>query len=40
MVNTGGIAEAYYKAIPQNITDKILTIIPQEFKEILGEFNK
>jgi ADP-ribosylglycohydrolase len=37
---TGGIAEAYYKAIPQNITDKILTIIPQEFKEILGEFNK
>ena len=37
---TGGIAEAYYKAIPQNITDKILTIIPQEFKEIWGEFNK
>jgi len=29
-----------YEESPQNITDKILTIIPQEFKEILGEFNK
>lgn len=37
---TGGIAEAFYKDIPQPIVDKILSIIPQEFKEILGEFNK
>lgn len=37
---TGGIAEAFYKEIPQSIVNKILSIIPQEFKEILGEFNK
>lgn len=37
---TGGIAEAFYKEIPQEITEKILTMIPQEFKDILGEFNK
>jgi ADP-ribosylglycohydrolase len=37
---TGGIAEAYYKEIPQWIVDKILSMIPQEFKEILGGFNK
>ena len=37
---TGGIAEAFYKKIPQAITDKILSMIPQEFKDILGEFNK
>jgi len=37
---TGGIAEAFYKDIPQPIVDKILSMIPQEFKEILGKFNK
>lgn len=37
---TGGIAEAYYKVIPEPIKNKILTMIPQEFKTILGEFNK
>jgi len=36
---TGGIAEAFYKEIPKAIADKILTMIPQEFKEILGKFN-
>ncbi|MCR5455898.1 MAG: ADP-ribosylglycohydrolase family protein, partial [Bacteroidales bacterium] len=34
---TSGIAEAFYKKIPQWIIDKILTMIPQEFKDILGE---
>ena len=37
---TGGIAEAFYKEIPQWIVDKILSMIPQEFKDILGGFNK
>lgn len=37
---TGGIAEAFYKHIPRDIERKILEIIPQEFKDILGKFNK
>ena len=37
---TGGIAEAFYNDIPKSITDKILTMIPKDFKEILGEFNR
>ncbi|MBO7439516.1 MAG: ADP-ribosylglycohydrolase family protein [Bacteroidales bacterium] len=37
---TGGIAEAFYKDIPQPIVDKIMSMIPQEFKDILGEFKK
>ena len=37
---TGGIAEAYYKEIPQWIVDKILSMIPQEFEDVLSKFNK
>lgn len=37
---TGGIAEAFYKFIPMPIKSKILSIIPEEFKTILGNFNK
>jgi len=37
---TGGIAEAFYKNIPQWIVDKMLSMLPQEFKDILSEFNK
>ncbi|MCR5454124.1 MAG: ADP-ribosylglycohydrolase family protein [Bacteroidales bacterium] len=37
---TGGIAEAFYKEIPQWIVDKMMSMIPQEFKDILGEFNR
>ncbi len=36
---TGGIAEAFYKEIPQWIVEKILSMIPQEFKDVLGKYN-
>ncbi len=36
---TGGIAEAFYKFIPMTIKSKILSIIPEEFKTILANFN-
>lgn len=32
---TGGIAEAFYKAIPDDIAVKIWGLIPEDFKEIL-----
>jgi len=32
---TGGIAAAYYQEVPQYIVEKILDIIPMEFKEVL-----
>lgn len=35
----GGIAEAYYKEIPQVITDKVDYILPKEFKDILKAFS-
>jgi len=35
---TGGIAEAYYKGVPQNIVNETMNIIPQEFKEITKLF--
>ena len=37
---TGGIAEAYYKEIPDNIIDNVLNILPQELIEIVEEFSK
>ena len=32
---TGGIAEAFYKEIPDNIAMKIWELIPEDFKTIL-----
>ena len=36
----GGIAESYYKEIPQAIVDETMNIIPQEFKKIVGKFRE
>lgn len=35
---TGGISEAYYKDIPEQIKSKVLEIIPDEFIDILDKF--
>jgi ADP-ribosyl-[dinitrogen reductase] hydrolase len=35
---TGGIAEAYYKEIPEHIKSKALAILPYEFVDILEKF--
>ena len=35
----GGIAQAYYKSIPQEIIDQSLAIIPDEFSIIVDKFN-
>ena len=37
---TGGIAEAYYKAIPDDITLKIWALLPDDFKGILKEMEQ
>lgn len=37
---TGGIAEAYYKEIPEHITQKVLERLPDEFKDIVQEFRE
>jgi ADP-ribosylglycohydrolase len=36
---TGGIAQAFYKKIPSTLVEKTLTYLPDEFKNIIGEFN-
>lgn len=36
---TGGIAQAYYKAIPRKIVERVNQILPEEFLEIIEEFN-
>jgi ADP-ribosylglycohydrolase len=36
----GGIAQAFYKAIPKEIMDLSFSILPQEFKDIIKEFNE
>ncbi|MCB1178415.1 MAG: ADP-ribosylglycohydrolase family protein [Leptospiraceae bacterium] len=36
----GGIAEAYYKNIPDQILNKVMEILPAEFKEIILKFYK
>jgi ADP-ribosyl-[dinitrogen reductase] hydrolase len=36
---TGGIAQAYYKAIPRRIVQHVNRLLPEEFKEIIQEFN-
>ncbi|MCQ2974280.1 MAG: ADP-ribosylglycohydrolase family protein [Bacteroidales bacterium] len=36
---TGAIAEAYYHGVPKNIETKMISMLPKEFVEILGNFN-
>jgi ADP-ribosylglycohydrolase len=37
---TGGIAEAYYKEIPDSIIENVLEILPQELVKIIEDFSK
>ncbi len=37
---TGGIAEAYYKGVPESISREVMKIIPDEFVEILVQFRQ
>jgi ADP-ribosylglycohydrolase len=34
---TGGIAEAFYREIPKEMADRVRTLLPQEFADILSE---
>jgi len=36
---TGGIAEAYYQAVPENIIENVLKILPDELIEIIEQFS-
>jgi ADP-ribosylglycohydrolase len=36
---TGGIAEAYYQKIPDNIIENVLSILPKELMKIIEEFS-
>jgi ADP-ribosylglycohydrolase len=36
---TGGIAQAYYKAIPRKIVERVNGLLPEEFLKIVEEFN-
>jgi ADP-ribosylglycohydrolase len=36
---TGGIAEAYYGTVPENITENVLKILPEELVRIVEEFS-
>jgi hypothetical protein len=35
-----GIAEAYYKGVPEHIINETMKIIPHEFKEIIEQFRE
>jgi ADP-ribosylglycohydrolase len=37
---TGGIAEAYYKAVPRHIEQKVIGLLPAYFVEILNRFRQ
>ncbi len=37
---TGGIAEAYYKGVPEHIVNEVMKIIPDEFIEIIEHFRE
>jgi ADP-ribosyl-[dinitrogen reductase] hydrolase len=37
---TGGIAEAYYKGVPEHIINETLIIVPQEFIGIIDDFKQ
>jgi ADP-ribosylglycohydrolase len=36
---TGGIAQAYYKEIPENIAEDVTNRLPPDLREVLNEFN-
>jgi ADP-ribosylglycohydrolase len=36
---TGGIAEAYYKTVPEDIIENVLRILPEELLKIVEEFS-
>jgi ADP-ribosylglycohydrolase len=36
---TGGIAEAFYKGIPDHIVQNVLALLPPHFIELLGQFS-
>jgi len=36
---TGGIAQAYYKEIPENIVEDVRNRLPPDLREVLNEFN-
>ena len=36
---TGGIAQAYYREIPENIVEDVTNKLPPDLREILNEFN-
>ena len=36
---TGGIAQAYYKSIPQKIMKRVNELLPEEFLKIIQQFN-
>jgi ADP-ribosylglycohydrolase len=36
---TGGIAEAYYQTVPENIIENVLKILPKELVKIMEEFS-
>ena len=37
---TGGIAQAYYGTVPEEIEDKVLGLLDNRLKDILMEFNE
>jgi len=37
---TGGIAEAYYKTIPENIIDNVINALPEDLVNIIEAFSK
>ena len=36
---TGGIAEAYYKTVPEHIAENVLKILPKEFVNVIEKFS-
>ncbi len=37
---TGGIAAAYYKRIPEEIVQNVLSLLPEEFRDIIRRFDQ
>ncbi|GBC94891.1 hypothetical protein HRbin16_00676 [bacterium HR16] len=37
---TGGIAAAYYKRIPEDIVQNVLSLLPEEFRDIIRRFDE
>ena len=36
----GGIAEAFYGGVPEPIPTEVLSRLPQEFRDVIAEFNE